>query len=78
MIKHRDMLRVQVVGNKVKRVSWGKKCSFFGKFDMLCFFKKPVLRFALSPYYRRSCKSRTLVKRTKLERNKNDYLNACK
>ena len=34
-------------------VSGGKKCSFFGKFGMLCFLKTPVLRFALSPYYRR-------------------------
>ena len=27
---------------------------FFGKFGVLCFFETPVLRFALSPYYRRS------------------------
>ena len=30
-----------------------KKCSFFGKFDVICFLEKPVLRFALLPYYRR-------------------------
>ena len=30
-----------------------KKCSFLGKFGMLCFLVTPVLRFALSPYYRR-------------------------
>ena len=34
-------------------VSGGKKCSFFGKFGMLCFRVTPVLRFALFPYYRR-------------------------
>ena len=34
-------------------VSVGKKCSFFRKFDVLCFLATPVLRFALSPYYRR-------------------------
>ena len=26
-----------------------KKCSFFGKFGMLCFLKRPVSRFALLP-----------------------------
>ena len=34
--------------------SGGKKCSLFGKFDVLCFLETPVLRFALLPYYRRS------------------------
>ena len=29
----------------------GKKCSFFGKFDVLSFLETPVLRFALLPYY---------------------------
>ena len=33
-------------------VSRGKKCSFFGKFCMLCFFVTSVLRFALLIYYR--------------------------
>ena len=28
------------------------KCSFFGKFDVLCFLETLVLRFALLPYYR--------------------------
>ena len=32
-------------------VSEGKKCSFFGKFGVLCFLEKLVLRFALLPYY---------------------------
>ena len=32
-------------------VSKGKKCSFFGKLGVLCFLKRPVLRFALLPYY---------------------------
>ena len=34
-------------------VSEGKKCSFFGKFDVLCFLETTVVRFALLPYYRR-------------------------
>ena len=48
-----------VIRQKEKRtfltpcVSGGKKCSFFGKFDVLCFLETPVLRFALLPYYRR-------------------------
>ena len=33
-------------------VSGDKKCSFFGKFDVPCFFVTPLLRFALLPYYR--------------------------
>ena len=32
------------------RVSGGKKCSFFGKFGVLCFLETPILRFALLPY----------------------------
>ena len=35
-------------------VSGGKKCSFFGKFGVLCFLETPVLRFTLLPYYRRT------------------------
>ena len=34
-------------------VSGGKKCSFFGKFGVLCFFEIPLLRFALLSYYQR-------------------------
>ena len=34
-------------------VSGGKKFSFFGKLDLICFPETPVLRFALLPYYRR-------------------------
>ena len=30
-------------------MSGGKKCSFFGKFGVLCFLVTPVLRFALLP-----------------------------
>ena len=41
-------------------VSGGKKCSFFGKFGVLCFLETPVLRFALLPYYRRNFKSSSL------------------
>ena len=35
-------------------VSGCKKCSFFGKFVVLCFLKTPVLRLALLFYYRRN------------------------
>ena len=42
-------------------VSWGEKCSFFGKFDVLCFLEAPVLRFALLPYYRRSINQRNQI-----------------
>ena len=34
-------------------VSGGKKCSFFGKFGVLCFLVTPILRFAGLPYCRR-------------------------
>ena len=34
-------------------ISGGKKCSFFGKFGVLCFLVTPVLRLAHLPYYRR-------------------------
>ena len=34
-------------------VSGTKKCSFFGKFGVLCFLKTPVLRFVFLYYYRR-------------------------
>ena len=37
-----------------KCVSRGKKCSFFGKFGVLCFLETPVLRFALLPYDRQN------------------------
>ena len=33
-----------------KRISGGKKCSFFGKFGVLCFLETPVLRFTLLPH----------------------------
>ena len=31
----------------------GKKCSFFGKFCVLCLLETPILRFLLLPYYER-------------------------
>ena len=43
-------------------VSAGKKCSFFGKFDVLCFLETPVLRSAFLPYYRRNILMKVLVK----------------
>ena len=33
-------------------VSGDKKCSFFGKFGMICFLETPVLIISLLPYYR--------------------------
>ena len=33
-------------------VSADKKCSFFGKFGILCFLETPMSRFNLLPYYR--------------------------
>ena len=38
-------------------VSGGKKCSFFGKFGLLCFLETPILRFTLFAYYRRFIKT---------------------
>ena len=35
-------------------ISEGKKCSFFGKFGVLCSLVTLVLIFALMPYYRRN------------------------
>ena len=35
-------------------ISWGRKCSFFGKFGVLCFLVTPVLKFAILPYSRQS------------------------
>ena len=34
-------------------VPGGKKCSFFGKFRVLCFLEATILGFVLWPYYRR-------------------------
>ena len=33
-------------------VSDGKKCTFFGIFDVLCFLVTSLLRFPLLPHYR--------------------------
>ena len=32
-------------------ITGGKKCSFFGRFGLLCFLETPVLRFAFLHYY---------------------------
>ena len=48
----------------------GKKCSFFGKFGVLCFLERPVLRLALLPYYRRSSGSHGSNKLTLWESKK--------
>ena len=40
-------------------VSGGKKCSFFGKFGVICFLVTSVLRLTLLTYYRRLTEDRT-------------------
>ena len=48
-------------GNKACQIFWkmyvcisgGKKCSFFGKFSVLCFLETPILRSVLLPYSQR-------------------------
>ena len=40
-------------------ISGGKKWSFFGKFDLLCFLETPFLRFTLLPYYRQNVRHHT-------------------
>ena len=45
--------RKQIPDNTYVCVSGGKKCSFFGKFAMLCFLETPFLRFFLLLYYLR-------------------------
>ena len=39
-------------------LSGGEKCSFSGKFGVLCLLVTPVVSFALLPYYRRITKNR--------------------
>ena len=57
------MCHFQVAVNKANVcVSDGKKCSFFGKFGVLCCLKTLVLRIALFlPYYRRGILSQNSV-----------------
>ena len=58
-------------------VSGGKKCSFFGKFGVLCFLETLVLRFALLRYYRKTADlkakivKRSLIGFNKIENKKN-------
>ena len=56
--KARQIFRKTNISNVC--VSGGKKCSFFGKFGVLCFLETPVLRFALLPYYRRNVFKRSI------------------
>ena len=58
--KANGQISKQVFQKKTKRAKFsekqtlgGKKCLFFGKFDVLCFLETPVWRFALLPYNRR-------------------------
>ena len=39
---------------KHAKISEKQTCLFFGNFGVLYFLETPVLRFSLSPYYRRS------------------------
>ena len=49
-------------------VSGGKKCSFFGKFGVICIIVTPILRFLLLPYHRR------LYNRSNLTNSKIHYV----
>ena len=59
----KDLRTINFIYTSVKfsqskdHVSGGKKCSFFGKFGVLCFLETPVLRSAVLPYYRRDAVS---------------------
>ena len=58
-------------------VSGGKKCSFFGKFGVLCFLETLILRFALLRYYRKTANlkakivKQSLIGFDKIENKKN-------
>ena len=54
-------------------VSGGKKCLFFGKFDLLSFLKTPILRFALLPQ-----RGLLLSKNRFWEPVTSDYISGCK
>ena len=53
----------------------GKKCLFFGKFDVFCFLETPVLKLALLPYYQRGL---PLAKNKSWEPVTSDYIPGCK
>ena len=58
--KARQIFRKTDISYPLKRTrtyvckSGGKKCTFFGKFDMICFLETSVLIFALLPCYRQN------------------------
>ena len=52
--KAHQNFRKTIISYLLIRTSGGKKCLFFGNFDVLCFFETPVLRFALLSYYPRN------------------------
>ena len=82
----------QIIGNKAKgRISKRvfqkkqrtpnfpkneKKCSFFGKFGVLCFLETPVLRFALLPYYWRDIESKKSHTKKYIRKERNKPLSA--
>ena len=51
--KARQIFQKTNISYPLIHTSGAKKCSFFGKFGVVCFLETPVLRFALLPYYRR-------------------------
>ena len=51
MAHHLNYWRKQQKSQKQQYVLGGKKCSFFGKFGVLCFFVTSVLRFAFLSYH---------------------------
>ena len=46
-----------------KQTFLGKKCSFFGKFDVLYFLEIPILRLALLPHCRCIANNSMLIKK---------------
>ena len=50
-----NLLKIFALYVLIRTRTEDKKCSFFGKFGVLCFLETSVLRFALSPYYRQIC-----------------------
>ena len=52
-LDYNDIYDQDICGDTYVCVSWGRKCSFFGKFGVLCFLVTYVLKFVLLPNHRR-------------------------
>ena len=51
LVNNSSVIRQKSESDVIVYVSEGKTCLFFGKFGMLCFLKRPDLRFVLLAYY---------------------------